>query len=160
MLTSQLIAKLQESLTAFGDLVVVSGVTRTGYGEPVQSALVTTNTKRIDDNVPMTVLDLILSDSSYVERQAAAPTFLLTACDKVPSAQGFPTFGFPTFHVKGTYKGEFFESKISLELHGRNAAIEHISGYNLSTSNDDFQAELYDAIYATPAYQEAAATYK
>ena len=64
MLASQIIEKLQAMIDEHGDQETVSGLDRSGYGEPVEDVeLVTANLVDIDGK-PVTVFDLILSDSS------------------------------------------------------------------------------------------------
>ena len=65
MKISELIEDLEIALREHGDLDVVSGVLRTGYGEPVEYTTVPDNTLDIEGN-QREVLDLVLSESSDV----------------------------------------------------------------------------------------------
>jgi hypothetical protein len=65
MLTSELIESLKESLATHGDLPVVSGCVRSGYGEPVMFIHLFTDTQD-SDSVVTPVIDLVLSDESLV----------------------------------------------------------------------------------------------
>jgi len=71
MTISKLIAQLEVVFAANGDLEVVTGLTRTGYGQPITNAHVRDG-KTFDENnenfdgPSMTVLDLVDDDNSLV----------------------------------------------------------------------------------------------
>lgn len=64
MKASQLVEALQEIIAKHGDLVVVSGVARSGYGETVLSVEIVTAKTITDED--QTVIDLVLDDESTV----------------------------------------------------------------------------------------------
>ena len=70
MKASELIGLLQRAVKEHGDLDIVSGVDRSGYGEPVTDLLIYSDkdkepTKGIEGNV-IPVFDLELGDESLV----------------------------------------------------------------------------------------------
>jgi hypothetical protein len=65
MKTSELIAELQLAMSVHGDLPVVSGMHRTGYGEPVSRINYEGNGKDAEDK-PLPVIDLVLGNESIV----------------------------------------------------------------------------------------------
>lgn len=80
--------------------------------------------------------------------------------------------GFPEFLLTGKVKlsnGEHdFQRKVRVELDGRDAEHEHVSGFDLDdlqydrdNPDDAGQAmeDLYNAIYGCPAYREAVRAY-
>lgn len=65
MKASELVQQIQDQIAEHGDREVVSGVERTGYGEPVEAIVFATNTQNLNGKV-IPVFDLILSDDSFV----------------------------------------------------------------------------------------------
>lgn len=66
MLASQLVEQLQTAIAERGDHPVVSGLERSGYGEPVERVEVQTEQILDENGSPMTVVDLVLSEESLV----------------------------------------------------------------------------------------------
>jgi hypothetical protein len=65
MLASEVVAQLQKMIEAHGDHEVVSGVDRSGYGEPVEDVDFNEDERLQDiDGNPVKVFDLLLSDDS------------------------------------------------------------------------------------------------
>jgi len=65
----------------------------------------------------------------------------------------------PRFRVIGDIDGQAFEADISVEFDGRDVDIEPISGFNVQEAYDD-HADLMDAIYENPAYEQAFQEYQ
>lgn len=65
MLASEVIAMLKAAIEKHGDLPLVSGVKRTGYGEAVIGLNLKENTVNLE-NQPTPVFDLVLCDDSSV----------------------------------------------------------------------------------------------
>jgi hypothetical protein len=70
--------------------------------------------------------------------------------------------GMPTFLVEGTWEGEAFAYNVSVELDGRDADWEHVSGSDPNDPDDDQDFEewmedgtvaVYDAIYESGEYK-------
>lgn len=66
MLTSQLIAMLQQAQAEHGDLPVVSGLSRSGYGEDVEDVVVLP-ARTFGDNTQEAYLELVLGDETICE---------------------------------------------------------------------------------------------
>lgn len=64
MLASKLVEKIQDMINRHGDKHVVSGLDRSGYGEPVEDVDVVADNLFDANGEPLTVFDLILSDES------------------------------------------------------------------------------------------------
>lgn len=71
--------------------------------------------------------------------------------------------GMPSFIVRGTWKGEAFKYEVAVELDGRDADWEHKGGVDPQGEADDGWLDediaVYEAIYASPGYKEAAKAY-
>lgn len=65
MLASELIKQLQTKIEKYGDLNVVSGLGRCGYGEPVDAVMFYNKARDTAGNITP-VFDLVLSDNSLV----------------------------------------------------------------------------------------------
>lgn len=83
----------------------------------------------------------------------------------VPEEEGNEP-GMPTFRVDGTWKGEMFEYDVSVELDGRDADWELVSGSDPNDPDDDEDWEewmndgttaVYDAIYESDDYKRLTA---
>lgn len=70
--------------------------------------------------------------------------------------------GMPTFLVEGIWEGEVFAYNVSVELDGRDADWEHVSGSDPNDPDDDQDFEewmedgtvaVYDAIYESDEYK-------
>ena len=57
---------------------------------------------------------------------------------------------FPQFRVKGTVDGNQFEALVNLEIGGRDANIQHVSGAKIDGEDSP---DLFDLIYQTEAYK-------
>jgi hypothetical protein len=73
--------------------------------------------------------------------------------------------GMPSFIVKGSFQGQPFEIKMSLELDGRDMDSECISGvdvFEVDADDELFKAqeEIFDAVYKSPGYAEALAEFE
>lgn len=64
MKASELIVKLQSMIDEHGDLDVVSGIDRTGYGEPVENVDYVYQGLIDIDNEPFYAFNLVCSDTS------------------------------------------------------------------------------------------------
>jgi hypothetical protein len=65
MLASQVIEMIKAAIEKHGDLPLVTGVDRTGYGETIVDIKLASDTINIE-NQPTPVLDLILNENSLV----------------------------------------------------------------------------------------------
>jgi hypothetical protein len=79
----------------------------------------------------------------------------------VPEEDGGETM-MPTFLVDGVWKGKAFSYKVSVELDGRDADWEHVSGVNPDDQSNDEDLDewmdvgsvaVYDAIYKSDDYK-------
>lgn len=65
MMLSELIEELQNVLLIHGDVQIVSGIDRSGYGEPVESIVVRDDVKTAEGDA-VVVVDLVIGEDSIV----------------------------------------------------------------------------------------------
>lgn len=91
----------------------------------------------------------------------------ITACEYQGNGDDEGPDNFPEFRVKGKVRvrdaEHAFERLVSVELDGRDAEQDHVSGFDLDTLTYDedqglraqVEQDLYNALYQTTAYNEA-----
>jgi hypothetical protein len=97
--------------------------------------------------------DLVLSDLRRMVA-ALASDVVITAVQRVGGSDAYPDF-----HVTGTFRGQPFVRKISLEIAGHDMESEHVSGFNLDDLREDLDFDMFtveepmlNAIYSSKDY--------